>query len=162
MVVGAIVPWVESGPAILLAGMVALFACSRVLAARVARGELSVGLRAISYFIPIAAASFAAMLLGRPEIAVGVIFGTSVGAMTTVIGFIALAALRSAGLIPAPLVSLASILASFGVVMVLAAVGLNVDLRSLMKMGAKPLLVGLLLGLLMSAVSLGAVLFLGL
>ena len=79
-----------------------------------------------------------------------------------ILGFIALAALRSAGLIPAPLVSLASILASFGVVMVLAAVGLNVDLRSLMKMGAKPLLVGLLLGLLMSAVSLGAVLFLGL
>lgn len=90
-------PLVESGPAILLAGMVALFACSRVLAARVARGDLSVGLRAVSYFIPIAAASFAAMLLGRPEIAVGVVFGTSVGAMTTVIGFIALAAPVEAG-----------------------------------------------------------------
>jgi Ca2+/Na+ antiporter len=56
-----------------------------------------VGLRAVSYFIPIAAASFAAMLLGRPEIAVGVVFGTSVGAMTTVIGFIALAAPVEAG-----------------------------------------------------------------
>jgi Ca2+/Na+ antiporter len=31
------------------------------------------------------------MLLGHPEMAVGIVFGTSVGAMTTVIGFIALA-----------------------------------------------------------------------
>jgi len=79
-----------------------------------------------------------------------------------ILGFIALAALRSAGVIPAPVVSLAATVASFGVVMVLAAVGLNVDLRSLTKLGAKPLLVGLVLGLAMSAVSLGVVLFLGL
>jgi Ca2+/Na+ antiporter len=97
MVVAAFVPSVTSGPAILLGGMIALFACSRVLAARVARGDLAVGLRAVSYFIPIAAASFAAMLLGRPEIAVGIVFGTSVGAMTTVIGFVALGAPVEAG-----------------------------------------------------------------
>src|SRR6185295_20013589 len=51
-----------------------------------------------------------------------------------ILGFIALAALRSAGVIPAPVVSLAATVASFGVVMVLAAVGLNVDLRSLTKL----------------------------
>ncbi|MDB5323550.1 MAG: sodium:proton exchanger [Phycisphaerales bacterium] len=97
MAVGVFQPLVERGPTILLAGMVALFACSRVLAARIARTDLSIGLRAIAYFIPIAAASIAATLLGRPEIAVGIIFGTSVGAMTTVIGFIALASPVEAG-----------------------------------------------------------------
>lgn len=76
---------------LLLGGMVALFACSRVLSVILPRRADAIGMRSLGFFIPIAAASLISMLLGRPEIAVGIIFGTSVGAMTTVIGFVALA-----------------------------------------------------------------------
>jgi Ca2+/Na+ antiporter len=69
--------------------MVALFTCSRVLATLFARQEGRVGARSLALFAPIATASLTAMLLGHPEVAVGVVFGTSVGALTTVIGFIA-------------------------------------------------------------------------
>jgi Ca2+/Na+ antiporter len=87
----ALDPLVRFGPVILLGGMVALFTCSRVLASIFARPEGPVGARAMALFVPIAAASLTAMLLGRPEIAIGVVFGTSVGAVTTAIGFVALA-----------------------------------------------------------------------
>jgi Ca2+/Na+ antiporter len=85
----ALDPLVRFGPVILLGGMVALFTCSRVLATLFARGESRVGARALALFAPIAVASLTAMLLGHPEVAVGIVFGTSVGALTTVIGFIA-------------------------------------------------------------------------
>jgi len=49
-------------------------------------------------------------------------------------------------------------IASFGIVMVLAAVGLNVDLRSLTRIGYRALAVGLLLGAVMSVISLTAIL----
>jgi Ca2+/Na+ antiporter len=87
----ALDPFVRLGPMILLGGMVALFACSRVLTILFARGDNRIGARALTSFVPIAAASLVAMLLGRPEIAVGIVFGTSVGAVTTVIGFVAMA-----------------------------------------------------------------------
>ncbi len=76
---------------LLMGGMVALFACSRVLSTILPRRVEAIGMRSLGFFIPIAAASLISMLMGRPEIAVGIIFGSSVGAMTTVIGFIALA-----------------------------------------------------------------------
>jgi len=86
---------VQPGPAVLVGGMIALFACSRLLATILPRGGGgggdAVGIRALAYFIPIAAASLIAMLLGRSEIALGIVFGTSVGAVTTVVGFVALA-----------------------------------------------------------------------
>jgi hypothetical protein len=91
MPVGVFEAFLRPGPAFLLGGMVALFTCSRVLASVFPRGEGAIGRRALAYFIPIAASSLIAMLLGRSEIAVGIVFGTSVGAMTTVVGFIALA-----------------------------------------------------------------------
>jgi Ca2+/Na+ antiporter len=78
------------GPLILLGGVAALFVCSRAFAILLARRDDAIGGRAVAHFIPIAAASLAAMLLGRPEIAVGIVFGTSVGAVTTVIGFVAI------------------------------------------------------------------------
>jgi len=86
-------PYVRLGPLILLGGMIALFACSRVLTILFARGgaDARVGPRALTLFVPIAAASLVAMFLGRPEIAVGIVFGTSVGAVTSVIGFVAVA-----------------------------------------------------------------------
>jgi hypothetical protein len=79
------------GPMFLLGGMVALFACARFLAMILPRHDGQIGARSLAYFIPIASASVIAMLLGRPEIAVGIVFGSSVGAVTTVVGFIALA-----------------------------------------------------------------------
>ncbi len=68
-----------------------LFACSRILSGTFVRPGGSPGGRAVGLFIPIAVSAVTAMLLGRPEIAVGIVFGSSVGAMTTVIGFAALA-----------------------------------------------------------------------
>jgi uncharacterized membrane protein YadS len=75
-----------------------------------------------------------------------------------VFGFLGLAALRTAGAIPPTLLSLMAAIASFGIVMVLAAVGLNVDLRSLTRIGYRALAVGLLLGAVMSVISLTAIL----
>lgn len=91
MAVAAIEAYFWLGPALLMGGMVALFACSRILGAILPCGPESIGLRSLGWFIPIAAASLISMLLGHPEIAVGIVFGTSVGAMTTVVGFVALA-----------------------------------------------------------------------
>ena len=90
----------RSGPLYLLGGTIALLACSLALshilprlAGRPADDEHEpVGLRALAYFLPIAAASLIALLMGSPDVAVGIVFGTSVGAMTMVIGFTALAA----------------------------------------------------------------------
>jgi len=89
MPLAAFEPWIHRGPAILLAGMVALFICSRILAIILPRQSDAIGLRAVAFFLPIAAVSLVSALMGRPEIAVAVVFGTSVGAMTTVVGFIA-------------------------------------------------------------------------
>jgi hypothetical protein len=89
MPLAALEPLIHRGPAMLLGGMVALFACSRMLAVILPRQRDALGVRALAYFIPIAAASLVAALLGRPEIAVAIVFGTSVGAMTSVVGFIA-------------------------------------------------------------------------
>ena len=73
-----------------------------------------------------------------------------------VLGFLGLAAVRTAGLIPPGLLSLMAAGASFGIVMVLASVGLNVDLRSIARIGYKALAVGLVLGAVMSVISLTA------
>jgi hypothetical protein len=89
MPLAAFEPWIHRGPAILLGGMVALFICSRVLAVIIPPQSEALGLRAVAFFLPIAAVSLVSALMGRPEIAVAVVFGTSVGAMTTVVGFIA-------------------------------------------------------------------------
>jgi uncharacterized integral membrane protein (TIGR00698 family) len=74
-----------------------------------------------------------------------------------VLGFLGLAALRTAGLIPSSLLPILGGVASFGIVMVLASVGLNVDFRSLARIGYKALAVGLGLGTVMSVVSLTAI-----
>jgi uncharacterized integral membrane protein (TIGR00698 family) len=79
-----------------------------------------------------------------------------------ILGFVGVAALRSLGILPAGAVSLMTAAASIGIVMVLASVGLSVDLKSLARLGPKAFLVGLVLGAVMSAISLGAILVLGL
>jgi uncharacterized membrane protein YadS len=69
-----------------------------------------------------------------------------------------LAAFRTAGYIPTTLLSLLASGASFGIVIVLASVGLSVDLRSLTRIGYKAIAVGILLGTAMSVISLSAIL----
>jgi hypothetical protein len=91
MPLAAVEPSINRGPALLLGGMIALFVCSRILAAILPRRADQMGLRALAFFLPGAAVSLVSALLGRPEIALGVLFGTSVGAVTTVIGYIAVA-----------------------------------------------------------------------
>jgi Ca2+/Na+ antiporter len=84
----------------LLCGTVGLLACSLVLSYVLPRlagppaddEHEPAGLRALGYFLPIAAASLVSIFLGATDVAVGIVFGTSVGAMTMVIGFTALAA----------------------------------------------------------------------
>ncbi len=74
-----------------------------------------------------------------------------------VVFFVVAAALRSFGAVPATALSLAARLASFGIVMVLVAVGFNVDLRKMTALGAKPLVAGFTLATTMSLVSFGLV-----
>jgi Ca2+/Na+ antiporter len=90
MAVGDLQAITRWSPAMLLGGVVALFVCARALAALWTREPSDAGGRSLAFFAPIAAVSLVAMLLGRPEVAVAVVFGTSVGAVTTVIGFVAL------------------------------------------------------------------------
>ena len=71
-----------------------------------------------------------------------------------VLGFLAMAALNSAGAIPHAAARPLSTLAGFLIVMVLGAVGLSVDLRAMRRLGARPLLVGLLLAAVMGLLSL--------
>ena len=77
-----------------------------------------------------------------------------------ILGFIGLAALRTVGLLPPSVLSVMAAAASFGIVMVIGSVGLNVELKVLARIGPKALLVGLVLGAVMSVVSLSAILVL--
>jgi Ca2+/Na+ antiporter len=83
-------PSARLGLVMLFAGLAALFICTRILARILPRHPSWIGARAVAYFLPIAAVVLVATFLGRTEIALGVLFGTSVGAMTVVIGYIAL------------------------------------------------------------------------
>jgi len=74
-----------------------------------------------------------------------------------IFGFAALALLNSAGLIPASAAAALNGVASFLIVVVLAAVGLNVNFVKIAKLGTRPLLVGLLLAVTMAVVSLSLV-----
>ncbi|HEY8742898.1 MAG TPA: putative sulfate exporter family transporter, partial [Chloroflexota bacterium] len=54
-----------------------------------------------------------------------------------VLGFLAMAALNSIGVIPEPALHVLAAVASFLIVMVLGAVGLSVDLRAIRRMGVR-------------------------
>lgn len=71
-----------------------------------------------------------------------------------VLGFVGMAALNSVGAFTPNVDKSLTTTAAFLIVMVLAAVGLNVDLKKIVAMGLKPLFVGLLLAAIMSGISL--------
>jgi uncharacterized integral membrane protein (TIGR00698 family) len=79
-----------------------------------------------------------------------------------VLGFLALAALRSTGAIDAALAGQLEIAARALILVALAAVGLNVRLEDLREVGAKPLLVGLGAALLVGTATILAIVTLGL
>lgn len=74
-----------------------------------------------------------------------------------VLGFVAMAGLNSLGLFPPVFDRALTLTASFLIVMVLGAVGLNVNLKKIVKMGFKPMLVGLALASVMAVFSLSLI-----
>jgi uncharacterized integral membrane protein (TIGR00698 family) len=74
-----------------------------------------------------------------------------------VLGFLAMSIARTLGAIPIPWLSPMAQGASWLIVCVLAAVGLNTDIRSMVQLGPRPLVVGILLAATMGALSLAAV-----
>ena len=79
-----------------------------------------------------------------------------------VLGFLALAGIRSAGVIDAALASQLEVAARALILVALAAVGLNVRLEDLREVGAKPLLIGLGAALIVGTVTILAILTFGL
>jgi uncharacterized integral membrane protein (TIGR00698 family) len=74
-----------------------------------------------------------------------------------VFGFLALSVARSLGAIPATWLGPMAQIALFLIVCVLGAVGLNTDLRSFVRLGPRPLIVGFLLAGTMGVVSIAAI-----
>jgi uncharacterized integral membrane protein (TIGR00698 family) len=74
-----------------------------------------------------------------------------------VLGFAAMALLNSVGALPAELTRAMIELAGFLIVVVLAAVGLNVDLVKIGRLGLRPLAVGLALATIMAIISLSLI-----
>lgn len=75
-----------------------------------------------------------------------------------VLGFLALAVLRTAGIIDAPLAALLDEVAKVCILVALAGVGLSTRLRDLRAIGPAPFVAGLGTAALLAAVSLGAIL----
>ena len=72
-----------------------------------------------------------------------------------ILGFLAMSALTSLGLIPAALAAVLKSISKFLMVAALAAIGLNTDFRTLCRSGAKPMLHGFIISLLVALVAIG-------
>src|SRR5829696_6238219 len=80
-----------SGPTLLLvAGAVMLYAASRACVDALVRGNFAErhGWAAVGHWIPVAAVALMAVAAGRGEVALGVVFGTSVAALSLALGLI--------------------------------------------------------------------------
>lgn len=78
-----------------------------------------------------------------------------------VLGFLALAALNSAGFIPAPVAALLAKVSSWSLLAAIAAVGMKTDLRNVLQVGRGAIALIVLETLFLAAVILGAILALG-
>ena len=78
-----------------------------------------------------------------------------------ILGFLAMSGLTSLGLIPATLASTLKSISKFLMVAALAAIGLNTDFKALCKSGAKPMLHGFIISLLVVLVAIGVEFMLG-
>ena len=72
-----------------------------------------------------------------------------------ILGFLAMSGLTSLGLIPAALAAALKSVSKFLMVAALAAIGLNTDFKTLCKSGAKPMLHGFIISLLVVLVAIG-------
>ena len=72
-----------------------------------------------------------------------------------ILGFLAMSAVASLGLIPAAAASVLKTVSKFLMVAALAAIGLNTDFKGLCKSGAKPMLHGFIISLLVVLVAIG-------
>jgi Ca2+/Na+ antiporter len=83
--------WVEligSGRMMLLVGAVLLYVASRAGVEALAGKEARPGRRAVGHWIPIAGATLAAVAIHRGDLAISIIFATSVGCLSLVVGSI--------------------------------------------------------------------------
>lgn len=74
-----------------------------------------------------------------------------------ILGFLGMATLNSLGVFSPEVARLLAMIASFLMVMVLASVGLNVDVGKIWRLGARPMIVGLLLAACMAVFSLALI-----
>jgi Ca2+/Na+ antiporter len=72
--------------------VVGWYAAARAAAEALSGSRNSAGRLAFAYSLPVALTSFAAIVLGHAEIAIGVIFASSVAAMTLVLGIVTISA----------------------------------------------------------------------
>lgn len=78
-----------------------------------------------------------------------------------ILGFLAMSALTSLGLIPAALAAALKTISKFLMVAALAAIGLNTDFKALCRSGAKPMLHGFIISLLVVLVAIGVEFMIG-
>jgi hypothetical protein len=86
---------IGSGRIMLLVGAVLLYVASRAGVEALAGKEAWPGRRAVGHWIPIAAAALAAVAIHRGDLAVSIIFATSVGCLSLVVGSICIASPNS-------------------------------------------------------------------
>ena len=72
-----------------------------------------------------------------------------------ILGFLAMSALTSLGLIPAVVAAQLKAVSKFLMVAALAAIGLNTDFKALCRSGARPMIHGFIISLLVVLVAIG-------
>jgi hypothetical protein len=78
------------GRLLLLIGAALLYVASRAAVDALSGGRPSPGWRAVGHWIPIAATALVAMALRRADLAISIVFATSVGCLSLVVGSIAI------------------------------------------------------------------------
>lgn len=78
------------GRLLLLLGAALLYVASRAAVDALSGGRPSPGRRALGHWIPIAAAALVALALRRADLAISIVFATSVGCLSLVVGSIAI------------------------------------------------------------------------
>ncbi len=73
---------------LLAAAALGSYVASHASADAMARGRLAIRARAVGHWIPILIVAIAAIALGQPQVAVGVLFGTSVAVLSLVLGIV--------------------------------------------------------------------------
>ncbi|WDR01511.1 putative sulfate exporter family transporter [Devosia algicola] len=146
----------------ILAGMT-VYAVPQVIAATAPVGLLAIQVGTLAKLIRV-------LMLGPVIVALGLtngrsaVSGLGIGRIVPwfIIGFLCLMVLRSTGLIPAHVASVVGVVSSVLTTAAMGALGLSVDMRSMMHANGRVLLSGTLSILMLMALGLGALALLGL